>query len=172
MKNRLIDIMMHTTIIPNSDKTMLECCAEAFADELIANGIILPSFKVGDTVWVYDELMWGIIPCTIDKPYHCISGKEGGCTFEMQFTEDDVGKIVFCTKEEAECVAYNKKEENFKKFLELPEDERFEYLIGTKLNWWQKMQIKHLNKWWTSMKNTNPHLRGIDLWESMYKGRY
>lgn len=172
MKSRLLDIMMNATIIPDMNKTMIECCAEAFADELIANGIILPSFKVGDTVWVYDEFMWGIIPCTVNKPYCCIGGKNDSCTFEIQFTEDDVGKIVFYTKEEAECVAHYKKEENFKKFLELSEDKRFEYLTGNKLNWFQRMQIKHLNKWWTSIQNANPHLKEIDLWESIYKGRF
>ena len=172
MKNRLRDIMMHTTITPDSNKTMIECCVEAFADELIKHGVILPSFNVGDTVWVYDEFMWGVISCTVNKPYYCVSGKDGYCTFEMQFTEDDIGKIVFRTKEEADCMANFKKEESFQKFLELPEYKRFEYLTGTKLNWWQRMHIKHLNKWWTSMKNANPHLREIDLWESMYKGRY
>ena len=130
------------------------------------------SFKVGDIIWVYDEFMWGVIPCTIDRPYHCIGGERGGCTFEMHFTEDDIGEIIFCTKEEADCMADSKREEDFKRFLELPEDKRFECLTGTKLNWWQRMRIKSINKWWTSVRNANPHLRGIDLWESIYKGRY
>lgn len=130
------------------------------------------SFKVGDIAWVYDEFMWGVIPCMVDKPYHCVCGEKGDCTFEMHFTEDDIGKIIFSTKEEAECVAYHKKEEDFNKFLELPEDKRFEYLTGSKLNWFQRMHIKYLNKWWTSIRNANPHLRGVDLWESLYKGRF
>lgn len=50
------------------------------------------SFKVGDIIWVYDEFMWGVIPCTVDKPYHCICGEKYGCTFEMHFTEDDIVK--------------------------------------------------------------------------------
>lgn len=130
------------------------------------------SFKVGDIIWVYDEFMWGVIPCTVDKPYHCICGEKYGCTFEMHFTEDDIGKIIFNTKEEAECVANYKREEKFKRFLKLSEDERFECLTGTKLNWFQRMHIKYLNKWWTSVLNANPHLKGIDLWESLYKGRF
>lgn len=61
----------------------------------------------------------------------------------------------------------------YAKFLELPEDERFEYLItGTKLYLWQKLYIKFLNKWWTSIRKANPDLRTIDLWESIYKGRF
>lgn len=60
----------------------------------------------------------------------------------------------------------------YAKFLELPEDKRFEYLTETELYWWQKLYIKFLNKWWTSMRKTNPHLTAIDLWESIYKGRF
>ena len=172
MRNKLIDIMMHTKITPQEEKLQTEWYAEAFADELIAKGVIVPSFIVGDTVWVYDEFMWGLIPCTIDKPYHCVCGEDGGCTFEMHFDDDDIGKIVFGTKEEAECVLQYKKEEEFKRFLELPEDKRFEYLTGTKLNWLQRIHIKFLNNWWTSMRNANPHLQAFDLWESMYKNRF
>jgi hypothetical protein len=75
--------------------------AEEIADALIENGVTLPTFKVGDIVWVYD-FMWGIIPCEVDGPYHCHAGSEGGCTFEMSFEEKDIGYIVFATKEEAE----------------------------------------------------------------------
>lgn len=60
----------------------------------------------------------------------------------------------------------------YAEFLELPEDDRFEYLTGVKLYWWQKLYIKLLNKWWTSWRKANPHLRAIDLWESIYKGRF
>lgn len=63
---------------------------------------IVPPCKVGDTVWFYDDFMWGLIPCEVDKPYHCICGEEGSCTFSASFTEEDFGKTVFLTKEEAE----------------------------------------------------------------------
>jgi hypothetical protein len=71
------------------------------ADRLIENGVIVPPCKVGDIVWV-DDFMWGLIPCKVDRPYHCICGENGSCTFEMSFTDDDIGKTVFLTKEEAE----------------------------------------------------------------------
>ena len=65
---------------------------------------------------------------------------------------------------------------DFSKFLELSEDKRFEYLIkeltGTKLYLWQKLYIKHINKWWTHMKESNPHLEPYILWESICKGRF
>ena len=60
----------------------------------------------------------------------------------------------------------------FEKFLEMSEDEQFEYLTGTKLYLWQKLYIKKLVKWWTCWRKANPDLRAIDLWESIYKGRY
>lgn len=68
---------------------------------------------------------------------------------------------------------FNKDE--FKKILEMSEDERFETyinLVSVKLYTWQKLYIKHLNKWWSHMRKLNPHLRAEVLWESIYKGRY
>ena len=61
---------------------------------------------------------------------------------------------------------------SFKEFLELSEYERYEYLTGFKLYWYQKLYIKFLNKWWTSMRESNPHLKANVLWESIYKGRF
>jgi hypothetical protein len=75
--------------------------AELLADALIDNGVFVPTFKVGDVVWVYD-FMWGIIPCKVDRLYHCCCGEDGGCTFKMNFEEKDIGLYVFATKEEAE----------------------------------------------------------------------
>ena len=54
---------------------------------------------VGTAVWVEDA-MWGVIPCTIDKPFHYKAGKEGGCTFEGSFTLDDIGEFVFLSHED------------------------------------------------------------------------
>ena len=59
-----------------------------------------------------------------------------------------------------------------REFLALSEDEQFEYLTGIKLNWFQKLKIKFLTKWWSYMKKSNPHLEPHVLWESIYKGRF
>lgn len=61
---------------------------------------------------------------------------------------------------------------SYEEFLELPENDRFEYLTNIKLNWWQRMYIKLLNKWWTFWRNEHPDLKAIVLWESIYKGRF
>lgn len=68
------------------------------------------TFKVGDIVWVYDP-MWGIIPAEVDRPYHCRCGEEGGCTFEMSFSEADIDKYVFAIKEYAEDTWLSRKAE-------------------------------------------------------------
>ncbi len=107
MKERLINILMNADVPIKCGNDNIGVChishdvAESFADALIENGVVLSTFKVGDIVWVYD-FMWGIIPCEVDKPYHCRCGNEGQCTFEMCFEEKDIGQYVFATKEEAE----------------------------------------------------------------------
>ena len=62
--------------------------------------------------------------------------------------------------------------DDFAKFLELPEDKRFEILTGIKLYWWQKLDIWIINKWWSRWRKMCPDLRAFDLWESIYKGRF
>lgn len=110
MKERLVDILMDVEgpalIIDDvqfGGWKLRKRQAELLADALIENGVTLPTFKVGDIIWVYD-FMWGVIPCEVDKLYHCRCGKDGSCTFEMSFTEEDIGKYVFATKEKAEEV--------------------------------------------------------------------
>lgn len=68
--------------------------------------------KVGDYVWVYDEFMWGLIPCQVDRPYHCRCGEDGGCTFETFFADSDFGKTVFLTREEAEKALAERSDDN------------------------------------------------------------
>lgn len=98
--DRLVDILSNIDT-PSKVKMVPTWMVPKLADALIENGVTLSTFKVGDIVWVYD-FMWGIIPCEVDQSYHCRSGKEGGCTFEMSFTEEDIDKYIFATKEDAE----------------------------------------------------------------------
>lgn len=61
----------------------------------------------------------------------------------------------------------------FKCFLEMSEDERLEQFLGSvEMKWWQKTYFIYLNKWWSYMRNENPDLDVMVLWESIYKGRY
>lgn len=99
--DRLVKIMSNAKSPLGDFNLIPDWVAERLADALIENGVTISTFKVGDIVWVYD-FMWGIIPCTVDRPYHCHAGREGSCTYENSFTELDIGEYVFATKEEAE----------------------------------------------------------------------
>lgn len=124
MRDRLVEILLQKTCHYSDTPCDNECGVcdkielyrsdiEKLADYLIANGVIVPPCKVGDTVWV-DDFMWGLIPCKIDRPYHCICGEKGGCTFEMSFTDDDIGKTVFlnCSRVNADIIINETRDEN------------------------------------------------------------
>lgn len=67
----------------------------------------------------------------------------------------------------------NKKQiDDFKHFLELPEEERFELLTSYKLYWYQKIYIRMLNKWWSSMKKNNLNIEPMILFNGIYKARF
>ena len=60
----------------------------------------------------------------------------------------------------------------FEKFLELPETKRFEYLTGIKLRWWQRLELKVINIWWSVMRTLSPKESAIDVWERIYKQKF
>lgn len=63
--------------------------------------------------------------------------------------------------------------EEFVSFLELPEKERWEILLKDKLRWYQRLNMWFTNKWWSFVRrNMSQPKRGIDLFESLYKGRF
>ena len=120
MRDRLIELL-------NFVRCKVECCAaldggrcgdldkldrcqiEAIADHLLANGVIVPPCKVGDTVWfeLYGQIESAVI-------YHCtyelqckgclLSGAYAKDTrgIELRFNANSIGKGVFLTREEAE----------------------------------------------------------------------
>lgn len=65
------------------------------------------------------------------------------------------GNIVTKDSNNNQNVVFKGDINKFAEFLEVPEDKRFEYFTGIKLYWWQKLYIKFLNKWWTSMQKRN-----------------
>ena len=82
---------------------------EFIADRILANGVIVPPCKVGDTVWfeLYGQIESAII-------YHCtyeltrkgclLSGAYAKDTrgIELSFNANSIWKAVFLTREEAE----------------------------------------------------------------------
>lgn len=84
--------------------------AEFFADKLLANGVIVPPCKVGDTVYVvsrYYTGTWEIFECKVDELtiyeknifIKLISVKGN---FNFGYGAYSIGKSVFFTREQAE----------------------------------------------------------------------
>ena len=77
--------------------------AETIADYLLANGVIVPPCKVGDTVWDTEGNAWKVFAITIWQD--CIGLKTANNRdIHKTFTigKHSIGKTVFLTKEEAE----------------------------------------------------------------------
>ena len=112
MRDRLIELMdnWYTEYF----NVYQECDDEtvAIADYLLANGVIVPPCKVGDTVYVIidiDNPARRMLECKVIS----VSMEETGMHFQFQtvkkylyrygnFDIDDVGKTVFLTREQAE----------------------------------------------------------------------
>ena len=90
------------------------CVMEQLADYLLANGVIVPPCKVGDEVWVYNQLAnqiyKNVVVCiktrgtsknknTILFEYRNVHG-ETSC---RKFKWSQIGKQVFLTREAAEA---------------------------------------------------------------------
>ena len=75
------------------------------AEYLTANGVIVPPCKVGDTVY---SIVEGIELIFVGEVYECCVGRYG-IVFRstrkgylaLAFTEEDIGKTVFLSREEA-----------------------------------------------------------------------
>lgn len=115
MRDRLIKIL---SAFPVWGKTLkdqwFDKAIERLADHLLANGVIVPPCKVGDTVYKAFELC--CVEDDIPPLDRCYQGKCEGCKFyeigietihiksikDIFYWWDDFGKTVFLTKELAE----------------------------------------------------------------------
>ena len=116
-RDRLIELLkqattLHLDYLESIDQKGLidtEGKAEFFADYLLANGVIVPPCKVGDSIFrVGNGEIWEWLIEHIE-----IYGDEIGFVDdgENYFTPDKLGKTVFLTKEEAER-ALKEREQN------------------------------------------------------------
>lgn len=93
------------------------CHAGALADYLVSNGVIVPPCKVGDTVYMVtpggrihekkvlgSASVVGLNLCDEIWMKHSFT-----CESALVFNEDDIGKTVFLTSEEAEQALKGKK---------------------------------------------------------------
>ena len=114
-----------TEMIQNSVGGCARNWAEVIADHLLANGVIMPPCKVGDTVYYLDDIVWDS-ECSdcehyliggFGDPSECMRTRYGNkhpdCIkiIEKVVTQHDIywwlysksfGKTVFLTREEAE----------------------------------------------------------------------
>jgi hypothetical protein len=106
MREKLIELIEETEdkyikCIRNSVEPRIDF-GEFFADRLIENGIIAPPCKVGDTVYIISDYTNEILSRLI---IGIIIKKDGyGFIFDTQssWSDTDIGKTVFLTREEAE----------------------------------------------------------------------
>lgn len=114
MRDRLIELLQEAY------DGCVNRSSASIADYLIANGVIVPPCKVGDTVYVIDYTRLGnmIFDCTIDE----ISLYSYGTYYYLNWglhiprfkacRENSFGKTVFLTKEEAEKALSERNKEN------------------------------------------------------------
>lgn len=79
---------------------------EFVADRILANGVIVPPCKVGDTVYSFIQgipvIYEGHVYEIIYNGHVCVYRGTRKGYFTQAFSEDDIGKTVFFTREEAE----------------------------------------------------------------------
>ena len=110
MRDRLIELLKESSQYIKEQDSLIE----RIADHLIANGVIVPPCKVGQTIFFYtcvcdkegeekfDILEGEVISFSLPK-----EGLWGYCRYKCGLTywhlvEKDFGKTVFLTREEAE----------------------------------------------------------------------
>lgn len=113
-RERLIDKIKRSLF-----KNIYERCklSESIADDLLADGIIVPLCKVGDTVYHFSGDFGVVLPYFVENLNVAYLGENGekyvytfeaNCNYEnelldsIDFESKDIGKTVFLTKEEAE----------------------------------------------------------------------
>ena len=113
MRNRLANLICEAEEKVNNEYPTIEMVA----DHLIAHGVIVPPCKVGDTVYYFCETFGAVLPYFVETlniwyydkdklcyqyEANCYNNEENELIDGIDFEPDDIGKIVFLTKEEAE----------------------------------------------------------------------
>ena len=98
MRNRLIDLLQENSYLDvlNDEHWLLA------AEQLLANGVIVPKVKAGQTIYRCDFILHKVIDWSVaridvyeDEIVYCDDSYN-------VFTDEEIGKTVFLTKEEAE----------------------------------------------------------------------
>ena len=106
MKNRLIEIISGLPFSAEYEKYNSLEFAEHLAEHLLANGVIVPPCKVGETVYCLIQGFENPLKATVNRITVQVSGIVISCSvlgyFGQSYMATDFGKTVFLTKEEAE----------------------------------------------------------------------
>ena len=109
MRDRLIELLAESAMNGN----YLDI--QHVADHLLANGVIVPPCKVGDTVWDREAEPWRVISIEwFSKKVthlHCVSPVTG-VRHTFSVGKRSVGKTVFLTCEEAEKALSERRADN------------------------------------------------------------
>ena len=109
MRDRLIELISKYPCMSTAENCFMDSIASDLADYLLANGVIVPPCKVGDTVYKIEgdgmirELKAISCSCLVSDSVrsmtiHCSNYREA----VISFTWSDFGKTVFLTREDAE----------------------------------------------------------------------
>lgn len=112
MRDRLIELLYTVHFKENGGRPI-----EQIADHLLANGVIVPPCKVGQTVYHFSRDLGAVFPYFVENLDISSMGKnETYWSYEANFHDeetdelideidfdlDDIGKTVFLTRDEAE----------------------------------------------------------------------
>lgn len=112
MRDRLIELLLNSDPLHERDldDDLADGEIETIADHLIANGVIVPPCKVGQTVYVISQMRdkrilpfintYEVTSIEIGKKKCVVYHKMDG--YIKIIKQDDFGKTVFLTREEAE----------------------------------------------------------------------
>ena len=118
-RKRLIELLLKSDPLHERDldDDLVEGEVDAIADYLLANGVIVPPVKVGDTVYHFSEDFGTVLPYFVDNlrigfmdknqnywvyEANCHDNETNELLDEIDFSLEDIGESVFLTKEEAE----------------------------------------------------------------------
>ena len=111
MKDRLMELLKSAPLCGYAfDDQYSDGTIEKIADHLLANGVIAPPCKVGDTVYSCLGYAYKVKKIVVEsKSKHITFVLESGLNGQLIFDETCFGKTVFFTKEDA---AASKEREN------------------------------------------------------------
>lgn len=120
-KERLVELLLqcdkeHETLICFKDRPRKKQTAEIIADYILANGVVVPPCKVGDTVYEFfdvrgfydiNELIVTNITIGINPKMCALHTKTKLSGSATIYYDDCFGKTIFFTREEAEKALNN-----------------------------------------------------------------